>query len=99
MRTDPGSGEAATRTGFNTDLLDTPINLPDHRSDIAEDLVQINGAPIIDYTHFSLVVEPVAQVRALGGLEHRRRPPAAALAHRHQLHQRPPYPRPVPSRQ
>lgn len=56
IRTDPESGEAATRTGFNTEFLDTPINLPDHRSDIAEDLVQINGSPIIDYTHFSLVL-------------------------------------------
>lgn len=56
MRTDLESGEAATRTGFNTDFLDTPINPPDHRSDIAEDLVQINGSPIIDYTHFSLVL-------------------------------------------
>lgn len=47
--------------GFNTEFLDTPINLPDHRSDIAEDLVQINGSPIIDYTHFSLVLSRISR--------------------------------------
>lgn len=99
MRNDPESGKTATHTGFNTEFLATPINLPDHRSDIAEDLVQINGSHIIDYAHFSLVVEPVAQVRPLGRLEHQRRPPAAALPHRHQLHQRPPHPGRRPSRQ
>ncbi len=56
MRTDLESGEAATLTGFSTEFLDAPINLPDHRSDIAEDLVQINGSHIIDYAHFSLVL-------------------------------------------
>lgn len=56
MRNDPESGEAATRTGFDTELLGTPVSLPDHHSDIAEDLVQINGSPILDYTHFPLVL-------------------------------------------
>lgn len=56
MRNDPESGEAATRTGFNTEFLDTPVSLPDHHSDIAEDLVQLDGSPVIDYTHFSLVL-------------------------------------------
>ncbi|MFK0085385.1 DNA/RNA non-specific endonuclease [Glutamicibacter sp. NPDC090743] len=47
---------ASEPAGFNPHLLTTTIDLPTLHTDLVEDLVQIDGSPVIDYTHFSLAL-------------------------------------------
>ncbi|MGV2853111.1 hypothetical protein ACNPON_15350 [Glutamicibacter sp. AGC13] len=42
--------------GFHLHFLTTAIDLPTANAEIAEDLVQLDGSPVIDYTHFSLAL-------------------------------------------
>ncbi|MHA7227593.1 DNA/RNA non-specific endonuclease [Glutamicibacter soli] len=47
---------ASELAGFNPHFLTTTIDLPTANAEISEDLVQLDGSPIIDYTHFSLTL-------------------------------------------
>lgn len=47
---------ARKSAGFHPHFLTTTIALPTAKGKIAEDLVQLDGSPIIDYTHFSLAL-------------------------------------------
>lgn len=42
--------------GFHPHFLTTFIDLPTPNAEIAEDLVQLDSSPVIDYTHFSLAL-------------------------------------------
>ena len=55
MKQDPAT-TASKRMGFHPHFLTTTIDLPTAKGKIAEDLVQLDGSPVIDYTHFSLVL-------------------------------------------
>lgn len=44
----------AGRLGFDPDFLGTPAGLPVLGEDTRADAVELNGSPVIDYTHFSL---------------------------------------------
>ncbi|MFJ2353563.1 hypothetical protein [Glutamicibacter sp. NPDC087673] len=42
--------------GFHLHFLTTAFDLPTANSEIAEDPVQLDDSPVIDYTHFSLAL-------------------------------------------
>lgn len=42
--------------GFNPHFLTTTIDLPTANAQISEDLIQLDGFPVIAYTHFSLAL-------------------------------------------
>lgn len=56
MRSRLDSKDTAAGIGFNTNFLVTPINRPTPSAQIAEDLVQLDGSLVVDYTHFSLAL-------------------------------------------
>lgn len=56
MSLNPTATPARKSAGFHPHFLTTTIDLPTPNADIAEDLVQVDGSPVIDYTHFSLAL-------------------------------------------
>lgn len=56
MRSRLDSKDTAAGIGLNTNFLVTPIKRPTPSAQIAEDLVQLDGSLVVDYTHFSLAL-------------------------------------------
>lgn len=56
MSLQPEARSASEPTGFRPYFLTTIINHPTPTAEIAEDLVQLDGSPVINYTHFSLTL-------------------------------------------
>lgn len=56
MSLHPETSSANEPAGFHPHFLTTIIELPTPNAEIAEDLVQLEGSPVIDYTHFSLAL-------------------------------------------
>lgn len=56
MSLHPESRTTSERAGFHPYFLTTVIDLPTPSAPIAEDLVQLDGSPVINYTHFSLAL-------------------------------------------
>ncbi|GGL74097.1 DNA/RNA non-specific endonuclease [Glutamicibacter protophormiae] len=46
----------ASRTGFSTTFLATRIDFPTAGPDVPADSVEVDGSPVINYTHFSLTL-------------------------------------------
>ncbi|RBL98882.1 DNA/RNA non-specific endonuclease [Glutamicibacter soli] len=56
MSLNPTAKPANESAGFNPHFLTTIIGLPTPNAELADDLVQLDGSPVIDYTHFSLAL-------------------------------------------
>lgn len=56
MSLHPETKPSNEHAGFRPHFLTTTIDLPAPTAEIAEDLVQLDGSPVITYTHFSLAL-------------------------------------------
>lgn len=51
------SGSAvASRSGFSRTFLSTPIDFPANGPEVPADSIEVDGSPVINYTHFSLTL-------------------------------------------